>query len=166
MTRDATRQLSLAASSQKIAFAFFIGREVVDWGVARKASKSIDGAFARTVHWVNYYAPARVFIEAIDDRSRKGRYAISLINAFDAACQDRGVTVIAVPRRTHYKNKYIEAAALADRHPHLRPFVPRPRAFWMVEPHRMAIFEAVALVEGWYAVQGQDQPQSQQSVAG
>ena len=150
---DVVRQLGLAASSQKIGFAFFIGREVVDWGLAHKASKNVDAAFAQTRHWLNFYLPTRIFIEEVDGGTRKGQHSIALIHVFAAAGKDHGVSVISVPRRVHHKNKYLEAAALAEQHPHLKPFVPKPRAFWMFEPHRMVFFEAIALVEEWYASQ-------------
>jgi hypothetical protein len=151
MTRDATRQLSLAASSRKIGYAFFVGREVVDWGTARKASRSVEGAYAQALRWVDFYVPARLFIEAIDGGSRKGRHTIALIGALAAAGEAQGIAVIAVPRRMHHKNKYVEAEALARGHPHLAPWVPKARRYWTREPMQMGIFEAVALVEQWYA---------------
>ena len=151
---DTTRQLGLAASSQKIGFAFFIGREVVDWGLAHKASKDVDAAFAQTRRWLRFYRPTRIFIEAVDGGTRKGQHSIALIHVFAAAGMDHGISVITVQRRMHHRNKYVEAAALAEQHPHLKPFVPKPRAFWVFEPHRMVFFEAIALVEEWYASQG------------
>jgi hypothetical protein len=151
MTRDETRQLSLAASSRKIGYAFFIGRDLVDWGIARRPSRSVDGAHAQTLRWVDFYVPTRLFIEGIDGGSRKGHHTIALIGAFAAAGRERGVAVIAVPRRAHHKNKYIEAEALARGHPHLAPWVPKMRKYWTREPMQMGIFEAVALVEQWYA---------------
>jgi hypothetical protein len=154
MTREATRQLALAATSQKLGYAFFVGREVVDWGVARKASDSVENAFAQTVRWIRYYVPTRLFIEQVNEKTRKGRYAVSLIHALGAAGSECGIQVIAVPRRRRHKNKFIAAQELVEKHPHLRPWLPKPRVFWAFEPHRMGIFEAVALVEDWYAMQG------------
>ena len=54
--------LALAAASQKIGFVFLKGHEVLDWGLARKASHSVDAAFEEAVGWIDYYKPSRVVI--------------------------------------------------------------------------------------------------------
>ena len=141
------RMVALAAASQKIGFVFIKGQEVLDWGLARKASHSVDAAFEQAVAWINYYKPSRVVIEAIDGGSRKGKHTISLIHAFGGAAHDRKVRLIAVPRRRQHRNKYIEAAALATKHPRLGPWLPKTRLSWESEPHKIIIFEALGLAE-------------------
>lgn len=153
MRRDRTRQLALAASSRKIGYAFFIGRELMDWGTVRKASHRVADAHAKTRRWISFYVPARLFVEEIDGGSRKGRHTIALIEAFSAAGRELGVPVITVPRRLHHRNRYFEAVALAKTHPQLTPWVPKRRHYWSREPMQMSMFEAVSLVEEWYAME-------------
>jgi hypothetical protein len=150
--------MALAASTQKIGFAFFTGRQVMDWGVVRKASRNVDAAYSQTITWIEYYGPSCVFVEEIDGGTRKGRHSVALIHAFVAAAQSCRLEVIAVPRRVMYSNKYVEAAALAEHHPQLRYLVPKTHRAWESEPHRMVIFEAVALVEQWFAIRSASRP--------
>lgn len=153
MTRDTTRQLSLAASSRKIGYAFFVGRELADWGTARKASHRVDDAHAQAIRWIDYYVPARMFIEEIDDGSRKGPHARAVIRAFRDAGEACAVPVFEIARRTHHQSRYFEAIALAEKHPLLAPWVPKRRRYYSREPMQMSMFEAVSLVEEWYAVE-------------
>lgn len=139
--------LALAAASQKIGFVFLKGCEVVDWGVARKASRDVDAAFDQAALWIDYYMPSRVVIEEIDGGTRKGKHTISLIQAFNGAAGDRGIDVIAVPRRRYHRSKYVEAAALAAKHPQIAPWIPKTRKAWESEPHKIIMFEALALAE-------------------
>lgn len=139
--------MALAAASQKIGFVFLMGHEVLDWGLARKASHSVDAAFREAKGWIDYYKPTSVVVEAIDGGTRKGKHAISLIHAFGGAAHDRHVGIIAVPRRRQHPNKYVEAALLTTNHPALKPWLPRTRRSWESEPHKMIIFEALALAE-------------------
>lgn len=143
--------LALAAASQKMGFVFLKGTEVVDWGVARKASRDVDAAFDQATTWIDYYMPSRVVIEEIDGGTRKGKHTISLIHAFAGAATDRGVEAIATPRRRHHHNKYVEAAALAAKHPQIAPWIPKTRKAWESEPHKIIMFEALALAEEWLA---------------
>lgn len=145
------RLLALAAASQKIGFVFLKGGEVLDWGLARKASRDVDAAFDQSAAWIDYYKPSRVVIEEVDGGTRKGKHTISLIHAFDGAAGDRGVEVFALPRRRHHRNKYVEAAALAAKHPRIAPWIPRTRKAWESEPHKIIMFEALALAEEWLA---------------
>jgi hypothetical protein len=145
----AGRQLALAVASRRIGFAYLKGCELLHWGVARKASISIDAAFAQTAAWIGFYKPSTIIIEEIDGGTRKGKHTVSLIHTIEAAAIDRGVEVVAVPRRRHHRNKYVEAQALARSHTRLAPFVPRQRRAWDCEPHRMIIFEAVGLADEW-----------------
>ena len=146
--------LAFAAASQKIGFVFLKGHEVLDWGLARKASHSVDAAFEEAVGWIDYYKPSRVVIEAIDGGTHKGKHTVSLIHAFGGAAHDRKVRLIEVPRRRQYRNKYVEAAALATKHPRLSPWLPKTRRSWESEPHKIIIFEALGLAEGCLSGEG------------
>ncbi|MEO7221675.1 MAG: hypothetical protein ABIY37_04315 [Devosia sp.] len=149
------RLLALAAASQKIGFVYLQGREVLDWGLARKASHSVDAAFDQAAAWIDFYKPSRVVTEAIDGGTRKGKHTISLIHAFGAAARDRRVRLIAVPRRRQHLNKYVEAGALAAKHPPLGPWLPNARRSWESEPHKIIIFEALSLAEGYMTGEGE-----------
>ena len=145
----AGKLLAIAASSGKVGFVYMSAGDLLDWGLSRKASSSVDAAFAQTSLWLTTYHPDLVLVEAFSKLSRKGRHSRALVAAITAAARDRHVRCQAVPKRPRYPNKYAEAAALAQHHPQLEPWLPRPRRISEPEPRNIVYFEALSLAVTW-----------------
>lgn len=141
--------LAIAASSGKVGFVYLSSGDLLDWGLSAKASKGLDQAFDQARAWLNFYQPELLLIERIDQGTRKGRHAQSLIQAIGAAADDLKIRGERVVRRSQYPNKYAEAAALAQEFPQLEPWLPRPRKIWEPEPRNVIYFEALALAKEW-----------------
>ena len=141
--------LAIAASSGKVGFVYFSGDELLDWGLSAKASKGIEQAFDQAKAWLVFYRPDLLIVEHIDQGTRKGRHAQSLITAVQGAASDLHIDHESVVRRSRHPNKYAEAAALAFEFPQLEPWLPRPRKIWEPEPRNIIYFEALALAKRW-----------------
>lgn len=147
--RRPRKVVGLAAANGKIGFAYLSDGELLDWGLAVKASKSVEAAYDRAKAWLSFYRPDIVVVEEIDQHSRKGPHAKALIETFGGAAYRLRLKRVAVKRPRRYPNKYIEARALADEFPQLEPWLPPPRKSWNPEKPRLIYFEALALAKEW-----------------
>jgi len=141
---DNTYTLAISVATQRISCAYFINDTPYDWRISEAASQSVITAHAATVEWLNYYNPNRLILERLAD-SRKGSYTRELNTAIGQAAHDQQINTVYVTHVQHYANKYLEAEALAERFPELKPCLPKPRQPWEAEPRDVRVFAAVAL---------------------
>lgn len=141
--------MAFAASAGKIGFVFLRGDELLDWELSAKASWTVEGAYAQSKAWLEYYRPDIVLLEEIDGGSRKSAHSQTLIQATEGAAAALSIPWERVVRRRRYPNKYVEAAALAEEFPMIRPWLPRFRRKWQPEPRRIIYFEALAMARDW-----------------
>lgn len=142
---DATTYLAVAASTGKVGFVHLCGHELLDWGLSIKARNNVDAMYAQMVKWLRYYEPDVLIIELHAAAKRKGERTRALIECATAAALDMNVKCKAIPRAQHFRNKYDEAAAIAEKFPRLIPWVPKPPRIWEAEPRSVIFFEAMAL---------------------
>ncbi len=79
-------------------------------------------------------------------RSKKGERTRTVIAVIAAVADVADVAHIAVVRWQGHRNKFAEAAALAEDHPRLAHLLPKVRKPWDPEPKTTVYFEALALV--------------------
>lgn len=139
------RVLAIAAATGKVGYAYFEDQALVDWELSQKASQSPHDASVFAERWINLLQPDTVVTEKITKASRKGPSTRSLINAINNEADGHDVGTTQVERVQNDANKYIEAAAIAERFPELRPKLPTKPDIWESEPRNMILFEAVAL---------------------
>ena len=145
MSRKVETCLAIAVASNKVGYAYFSEDNLLSWGVTTRANKSIDAMFAQTSKWLDYYNPAIVITEEASGATRKKKHARALLETTTAAIRDCGVDHLPVERVQRFKNKYVEAAAIAREYPELKDRVPRPRRLWEDEHTNTILFEAMAL---------------------
>lgn len=141
------RWVGVAAVSGHVAFVCIVRGEVIDWVVSDAAARSPEEAAAMTRAWIVKYRPEVVVTEKLETATRKGPKAKTLIAAVAAEAANHEVLDIATDRTRPFKNKYLEAKALCEAYPVLRPSCPKPRRCQDNEPRSCVLFEAVALVE-------------------
>ena len=139
------RVLAVAAASGRVGYVFLIEGKLYDWRLSRKASRRPEEAAKRAEIWIRRLQPEVVVMEKIDGASRKSERTRAIIAAIAEVAANEYVYDVAVSRPRSHANKYEEAAALAERFPELRPWVPRPRKLWESEPRDVTYFEALSL---------------------
>jgi len=154
MTRSARRLLAISAAVGKVGFVYLVDGELMDWGLSRKASKSVDNVFATATNWLIKYRPDLVVIEKVNGSGRKGVHTKSLTEALKAAALDRSVRVEALARPMTYPSKYHEARDLAVEFPQIEPWLPNHRRLYDTEPDNIILFEALSLAVAWLAQNG------------
>ena len=149
------RVLSVAVATGRVGYAFLVGGKLCDWGLSRKASRSPEQAASQVRQWIAYFRPDVVVTEKVEARTRKGEKTKRLIDAIAAVGRDAKLLDVAVSRIRTFKNKYAEAAALAEQFPEIKPWLPRTRRIWDPEPRNTIYFEALALAV--CVIQGEEQ---------
>lgn len=139
------RVLAIAAATGRIGYVYLIGGKLRDWSLSRKASKSPKLAAEQAVVWIKTLRPDVVVVEKISRTLTKGQKTKWLIEAIATVANNANVLDIAVTRISEFKNKYEEAAALGERFPEIKAWVPRKRRIWEPEPRNTTLFEALAL---------------------
>ena len=145
MTGAPASVLAIAVATGRIGYVYFQDGRPQHWGIARKASKAPELATVQAAKWFATFRPKVVVTEKITDKCRKGRTARAVIEAIAATASEHELFDIAVPRERTYRNKYLEADAIADRFPEILPWLPQRPRLWEPEPGNMIYFEAVAL---------------------
>lgn len=138
------RVLALAASSGRIGYICLQNSEIISWGMSRKASRNPALAVEQAKIWIDKFKPDVVVTEKLEKGCRKGVNTKALIEAVNVVAANENLFDVSVTRPRSFKNKYEEAAALAERFPVLQPWVPQ-RKIWDSEPRHTTLFEALAL---------------------
>lgn len=137
--------LAIAVGSGRVGYVFLVDGAPFNWKLSRKASRSPEHAATHAGEWIDRLRPDLVVTEKITTRCRKGVRAKALMEAVARTASEQDLFDVAVERPRQFPNKYAEAAALADRFPDLRPWVPKPRKLWESEPRSITYFEALSL---------------------
>ncbi|MEM9761637.1 MAG: hypothetical protein AAF968_03850 [Pseudomonadota bacterium] len=142
------RVLSIAVASGRAGYVLMQGSQLLDWGITVKAVKTGTELVGFVQELISRFRPDVVVTEVTDERSRKGARTKSLIGSIAEIASHNAVLDVSVERPRQYPSKYEEAAALAERHPDIRGYLPeRKRRIFDFEPRGMVIFEAIALAE-------------------
>lgn len=138
------RVLAIAAGSGRMGYVLLASQRLKDWGIAFKASSRPELAAEQTQKWISYLRPDVVVTEKLN-RSRKSAKSQSIINAIANVAAHNYLLDVSLDRPRAYKNKYLEAQAIADRFPDLLPWLPCQPKIWQGEPKNTVFFEAMAL---------------------
>jgi hypothetical protein len=152
MTYLADRRAILGIDPTKrgLAFTFFEGGRLLDWGTRHTGSE------IRDVDVILDLCPADVLVLEDPDASgceRRPRMREAL-RRLSRTAETRGLEVVKVSRldvRSEWSErgatrKHAVAKAIAEEFPPLEPFVPRPRKSYMDEVAGVQIFDAASLV--------------------
>lgn len=147
MTTERLRILSVAVASRKIGYVLLIDGNLKDWQVSRSGGMSAPKgrSFLRTA--TAQYKPDLVVIENPYGSTRKYGTSREILMALAQDLEDSAAPRLLVERKQVYANKYVEAAALAEKFPEIAPWLPAPRKLWDNEPPEMIYFEALALAQ-------------------
>ncbi|MEM7525014.1 MAG: hypothetical protein AAF360_14910 [Pseudomonadota bacterium] len=144
----ALRVLAVAVASGRAGYVLLRGNELIDWGVAQKATRSGSELVGYVQKLIGDLKPDVVVTERCDETCRKGGRSRRLIQAVAALASHNGVLDVSVRRPREHASKYEEAAAFAARFPDVRGYLPkRKRRIFDFEPKGLIIFEALALAE-------------------
>jgi hypothetical protein len=141
----ALRILSVAVASGRIAYVYLIGNRLMDWRVSDRASESEDEAAKSVARWIETLQPDVVVTEDVLGAKRKGYRSKDLIAAVARVASRSQLLDVSVIREQLYPNKYVEAKALVEQYPDLRPWLPFRRLLLDNEHRNTVIFEALAL---------------------
>lgn len=144
----ALRVLSVAVASGRAGYVFLDGTQLVDWGIAVKATKTASELVAFVQKLINDLRPDVVVTEKCDEDCKKGSRAKRLIKSITELASHNYVLDVSIARPRHYLSKYEEAEDLVSRHKDIVGYLPEKRPkFYDFEPRNMIIFEALALAE-------------------
>ena len=140
------RVLAIAAASQRVAYVFFTGTQLRDFGLSKKASKSTVEAAGTAQHWINRTCPDVVVTERISD-TLKGENAQSLIEAIQRTAAQNELLDVMIQRPRRFDTKYDEGTELAKRYPAMAHRIPVYRPFYDPEPRDAVFIDALVLAE-------------------
>ncbi|MEM7667906.1 MAG: hypothetical protein AAF317_02000 [Pseudomonadota bacterium] len=142
------RVLSIAVASGRAGYVLLEGRQLLDWGIAIKATKTGTDFVGFVQELINTLKPDVVVTEATNERSRKGDRVKALIRSIAELASHNEVLDVSVERPRAFPSKYDEAADIVTRHPDIRGYLPdRKRRVFDFEPRSMILFEAIAFAE-------------------
>lgn len=136
--------LGVAAASGRIGYAFIDNQRLIDWGMSKLASTTPERTKEKVGSWIDLLRPEVVVSERREGTRKRGR-TLTLFAAIEDAAREADVIGTTIHRVRFHKNKYDEAAALAERFPELKPRLPERPPIWLPEPPGMIVFEALAL---------------------
>ena len=143
----ALRMLAVAAASGRIAYVYLIGNRLMDWRVSDRASDSEAEAAKAAKRWIETLQPDVVVIEDTLGARKKGKRTKEIIAAIAEVASRANLLDVAVVREQCFSNKYVEAKALCERYPDLKPWLPYRRLLLDNEHRNTVIFEALSLAQ-------------------
>ena len=141
------RILSIAVASGRVGYTYLIGGRLKDWRVSDKAAKSEKHAARETQKWIDELKPDAVVTEKPEEAAKKGEKTKGIIAAIARVAERNHLLDVQVKRQHDYQDKYEEAAAIAERYPDIKAWVPKKRRFFDNEPRNTVLFEALSLAE-------------------
>lgn len=149
MNAKRLRVLAITAATGRVGYVFFIGDELKDWHISRKASKNTKEVRGFACKWISSFAPDILITEVTDSHSRKGQHSKRLIRSVVAVAKQANIEVISLPKIKTHKNKFEAAKALVEKYPQIKEQLPEQPKIWMPEPRNVTLFEALALVQSF-----------------
>ena len=139
------RVLAIAVASGRVGYVYLFDGQLQYWAYSKKASKSPDQARKQVKSWIALFKPDVVVTEKVPENSPKGEHAKGIIAALSRVAEDANLLDVVVTRIQKYKDKYVEARALAKRFSDLKAQIPREPKIWQSEPRGTIVFEALAM---------------------
>jgi hypothetical protein len=138
------RVMGIAVSAGRLGCVLLCNGNLVDCGYYRACTRSAHKTGNKTRELIALHCPEVVVTELPGSNKRKRGKTQGLMEAVTlAAKESEAVSMTSTKRRT-YRDKYQEAKVLAERFPELLPRVPTKPKFWLNEPRRMILFEALS----------------------
>jgi hypothetical protein len=164
-SKNLKRRLALEVRSWRLGYAILEGRQVLDWGTSEYAPGDPAKAARKMRSLTRTFAPTLSIMRsprtAEDGTTDK---AARVLSAIRKELEDCSVRSIVLPREVvfnHFaqlgiRKKLDIAAAVAKAVPELQPRLPLPRKPWHPERRIMPVFDAVATVLAYDALQATD----------
>jgi hypothetical protein len=124
---------------------YLIGNRLMDWRVSDRASDSEAEAAKSAARWIEMLQPDVVVTEDVLGAKKKGYRSKEIIASIAAVASRADLLDVSVIREQNFPNKYVEAKALAEQYPDLKPWLPYRRLLLDNEHRNTVIFEALAL---------------------
>ena len=140
----ALRVLAIAVAKGRAGYVYLVDGTLKDWQMSAKAVKSTSELVGWVQEIITHLRPDVVVTEDVS-RSKKGARTRRLINAAAEIASHNHVLDVCVARPREQANQYEEAAALAERYAEVQALVPPKPKFYQSAPHRLVLFEALAL---------------------
>lgn len=141
----ALRVLAVAVAKGRAGYVFLADGTLKDWQMSAKAVRSTSELVGWVQELILRLRPEVVVTEALAGTSKKGSRTRRLIEAATRIASHNHVLDVSVVRPRDYANQYEEAEALAARYTELQALVPPKPKFYQSAPHRLVLFEALAL---------------------
>lgn len=139
--------LAIAANHNRLGMVFMIDKQPADWELSYTGASSPDNAFNQALKWIRHYGADVVITQTMEDRTRKGKWTMNLIDAIGRAAETSDAQNITVQHEQPFQSKYDQIDALIARYPQMQIVAPRKRRYWENEPHTVTLFEGLAMAE-------------------
>ena len=137
--------LAVAVRAGQVCYVLLIGGQLKAWQRSCNAALTNKLAAKAMTEWINEFDPDVIVLEKHQTATRKADTTQRIIRALYRAAKRSPAMISQVTRVQTYPNKFIEARALAERYPELKPSVPDKNRLWEREPRNLIYFEAMAL---------------------
>ena len=149
--RQPTKLLSISAGHDAIACAFVLGRQPMDWQMSFTSTQTVEQLSGKITQWLDYYQPDRVLLPTYPADSHKGQQIRILIASAEQTAREAKIPLSHVSLQHDFANKYKQIEYLTERYHQLQPITVPNRKYYEKENTRITYFEAVGMVEGFYA---------------
>lgn len=140
--------LAVSVASGKVGYAFFVGRELTDWGIAQQMAKSSNVLVGYVQELINQLKPDVFVSLRPDTTARKANHTRALIRSIENLGDQNYVLNVSIDRPKPYESSFEEATAITSRYPELMGYKPaRRRRIFDPELKGTVLFEAVLLAE-------------------
>lgn len=137
--------MAVAVHRQRLAFVYFVGGQLKNWGTQTKASKSQSRAAGALQTAINDFKPNVVVTEKTDEGFSKGPRVRKITDAVQRTAAENYVLDVSVSRDLGFATRFEQTEYLADLYPDIAPWRPPKRSYFENERHRTVLFDALAL---------------------
>lgn len=164
-SKKSKRRLALEVRSWKLGYAILEGAHVLDWGTSEYAPGDPAKAARKMRSLARTFTPALSIMRsprtAKDGTTEKAARVVSAIRKELEGCSVRSIVLAREVVSNHFaqlgiRKKLDIAAAIAKTVTELQPRLPLPRKPWHPERRIMPVFDAVATVLAYDALQAAD----------
>lgn len=141
------RILAVAVVSQRIAYVFMVGADLIHWRITERAAQCPVEAAGALQRWINDLRPHVVVTEKLTPLCRKGSRSQEIIRALTSITSNNYLLDVAINPEPIFGTKFEEACELIARYPDLSRWRPKKRRAFDNAPRNTVLFDALRLAD-------------------
>ncbi|MEL7252798.1 MAG: hypothetical protein AAGL23_01385 [Pseudomonadota bacterium] len=137
--------MAVAVRMGRLAAILIVDDKVLAWAMSDVAVKDERKTGPKLRQWISKFKPNLLISENPDQPGAKGETSVSCLKIIADVFDDRPERSLMLIRRQKEKNRYEEAARLAELYPDIACELPAKPPCWDKENPKLVFFEALAM---------------------